>query len=84
MGTTAAGAAGGQDGGESPADGGGLPPWEQAALDALCWDWGEAYEVAPWKARRRDGLGGWIEAAGPGGLRAAIVADYSLKKVPRR
>jgi hypothetical protein len=57
------------------------------ALEALRWDWGEAYEIGRddergWHARRRDGLGCLTEAD-PDGLRAAIRADYALKKVPR-
>lgn len=65
------------------ATGDGLKPWEESVLDGLRWDWGEAYEIEPWKAKRRDGLGGWIEAPGPDDLRQAVLADYTAKKVPR-
>ena len=36
-----------------------------------------------WRAKRRDGLGGWIEAPDPDGLGALISEDYGLKAVPR-
>jgi hypothetical protein len=52
-------------------------------LEQLRWEWGEAYEIERGRARRRDGLGGWIEAGTPGGLRAAIGADYARCPVPR-
>jgi len=65
----------------------GLKPWEKAALDALHWHWGDAYEIEAsgglWRARRLDGLGGWIEAAGPDGLGAAMSGDYSVRAVSR-
>jgi hypothetical protein len=64
-----------------------LAPWEEDALEALRFHWGEAYEIeAPggqWRAKRRDGLGGWTEASGPDGLDTAISADYAVKAVPR-
>lgn len=58
------------------------------ALEALRWDWGEAYEIGRddehgWHARRRDGLGGYLTGGDHDGLRAAIRSDYTLKKVPR-
>ncbi len=58
------------------------------ALEALRWDWGEAYEIGlddelGWHARRRDGLGGWLTAPGADELYEAIAADYALKPVPR-
>jgi hypothetical protein len=61
---------------------------DERALEALRWNWGEAYligwdVVRDWWANRRDGLGGDITAAGPDELRAAILADYTLKPVPR-
>lgn len=57
----------------------------QRELEALCFGWGEAYEITagPWAARRRDGLGGPIEAGGPDELRRKIEADYAMKPVPR-
>ncbi len=57
-------------------------------LAALEWNWGEAYLVGHdeehgWWASRRDQIGGLITEAGPDELRAAIIADYDLKPVPR-
>lgn len=58
------------------------------ALEALEWNWGEAYEIGVtadglWHAKRRDGLGGTIDAAGPEDLRNAVKDDYMTKPVPR-
>ena len=58
------------------------------ALEALRWNWGEAYEIGRddehgWHARRRDGLGGYLTGSDPDGLREQIRADYALKRVPR-
>ena len=36
-----------------------------------------------WWASRRDQVGGLLTEAGPDELRAAIIADYDLKPVPR-
>jgi hypothetical protein len=57
-------------------------------LGALRWDWGEAYEIEHgdeygWRAKRLDGLGGWLTAAGPDELYGVIAADYNAKPVPR-
>lgn len=57
-------------------------------LAALQWNWGEAYLIGcdddhGWWASRRDQIGGLITEAGPDELRAAIIADYELKPVPR-
>ena len=56
-------------------------------LDALRWNWGIAYEIEPgdcgYRARRRDGLGGWMNADELGTLRNDIVSDYLLKPVNR-
>jgi hypothetical protein len=57
-------------------------------LAALQWNWGEAYLIGcddehGWWASRRDQIGGLITEAGPDQLRAAIIADYELKPVPR-
>jgi hypothetical protein len=57
-------------------------------LAALQWNWGEAYligydDVHGWWASRRDQIGGLLTEAGPDELRAAIIADYDLKPVPR-
>lgn len=55
------------------------------ALDALRYDWGSAYEIEhngeEWRARRLDGLGGWIEADSPDDLRNQVFSDYALKPV---
>jgi hypothetical protein len=55
------------------------------ALDALRYDWGSAYEIEgaddEWRARRLDGLGGWIEAENPSDLRNQIFSDYAIKPV---
>jgi hypothetical protein len=60
---------------------------DREALDALVFDWGEAYAITHeggcWQARRRDSLGHLLTARDPGELRAAIRADYELKPVPR-
>lgn len=58
------------------------------ALEALRWDWGDAYEIGfdddrSWHARRRDGLGGWLTATCPDELYEVIAADYAFKPVPR-
>ena len=64
-----------------------LKPWDANALDSLRWHWGEAYEIEAsaglWRARHRDGLGGWIEATDPDRLGALISEDYGIKAVPR-
>jgi hypothetical protein len=57
-------------------------------LAALVWNWGEAYLIGyddahGWWASRRDQIGGLITEHGPDELRAAIIADYDLKPVPR-
>jgi hypothetical protein len=61
---------------------------EDGALGALRHGWGEAYEIwragdGDWRARRLDGLGGEITAAGPDELWTAMKDDYALKPVPR-
>lgn len=57
-------------------------------LAALRWGWGEAYRIGfdaarGWWAQRRDNQGGDITAGDPGSLGTAILADYTLKPVPR-
>jgi hypothetical protein len=57
-------------------------------LEALRWNWGEAYEIGHddergWWAARRDRIGSLLTGADPAGLRAAIRADYALNRVPR-
>lgn len=61
---------------------------EDHALEALRWDWGEAYLIGHgdehgWWASRRDRIGALITAVGPDELRAQIRADYNIKPVPR-
>jgi hypothetical protein len=58
------------------------------ALAALWFDWDTAYLIevtddGEWRARRRDGLGGWLTAVGPDELRQMIREDYAMKPVPR-
>ena len=52
------------------------------ALETLRWDWGEAYLIEG-RAKRRDELGGWIEATNPDGLDLAIKKDHAVRPVPR-
>ena len=58
-----------------------------AALHALQWNWGDAYDIGrdgdEWWFRRRDGLGGRATASGPDALRRAIVDDYTFRPVRR-
>jgi hypothetical protein len=55
------------------------------ALEALRYDWGSAYEIErnghEWRARRLDGLGGWMDADSADDLRTQIFSDYALKPV---
>lgn len=73
---------------ETEAAGGQGAPVSQA-LDALRFDWGDAYEIGldedsgVWWARRRDGKGGRIEAPDPDGLRKLILDDYTFLPVRR-
>lgn len=67
----------------------GLSPWLASALEALRYNWGEAYEIdvsvdGQWTAIRKDGLGGVLREPGPEELRAQILKDYELKPVKRR
>jgi hypothetical protein len=57
-------------------------------LEALRWDWGEAYLIGHddergWWAARRDRIGSLLTGADPDALRGQIRADYALKRVPR-
>jgi len=63
-----------------------LRPWEEAALEALRWDW--AYLIGHddergWWAARRDRIGALMTTDGPDELRREISEDYALKPVPR-
>jgi hypothetical protein len=74
--------------GRTAAGAGSMTAADRKALDELMHHWGEAYEIGwdsdrGWHARRRDGLGGELTAAGPDGLLAVISADYRLRPVPR-
>ena len=55
------------------------------ALEALRYDWEKAYEIKwtddKWRARRLDGLGGWMEAESAEELRNQILSDYLTKPV---
>jgi hypothetical protein len=69
-------------------DQGTLRSWEQDALEAINFGWGDAYlighddERGYWAARR-DRIGGLLTAADADELRRAIYEDYALKPVPR-
>jgi hypothetical protein len=56
-------------------------------LDELRFHWGSAYDIGvtgrAYTARRRDGKGGALTAAGPDELHRLIVADYGADPVPR-
>lgn len=58
-----------------------------AALDALRWNWGDAYDIGlddgVWWFKRRDGIGGIETASGPDALRRAIIDNYILRPVRR-
>jgi hypothetical protein len=57
-----------------------------AALDALRWHWGEAYEIGhdtTWWFRRRDGYGCAETAGSPDALRSAIIQNYLARPVDR-
>jgi hypothetical protein len=59
-----------------------------AELEGLRWNWGDAYEIEfsdehGWRAKRRDGRGGWLTGADPDGMYKLISEDYSLRPVPR-
>jgi hypothetical protein len=64
-----------------------LPRDTKAALEALQWDWGEAYEIGfddgEWWYRRRDGFGGRESAFTPDALHKLIVEDYTFRPVRR-
>ena len=48
--------------------------------------WGEAYEITDrpgWRARRRDGKGGWLTAPDAEALVTVIRADYRADPVSR-
>jgi hypothetical protein len=62
-------------------------PGERAALEALVWNWGEAYHIGcddgQWWFCRKDGKGATETASTPDELRNQIVLDYSLLPVHR-
>jgi hypothetical protein len=54
-----------------------------ASLEALRWNWGDAYEIeitsdGGWRARRRNGLGGWMTAGNSDDLNRQIVDEYTV------
>jgi hypothetical protein len=63
------------------------PPTGDAALDALQWNWGDAYTIGRddgvWWFRRRDGWGGTVRASTPNELREAIITNYVARPVRR-
>jgi hypothetical protein len=62
---------------------------EQRSLEALRWDWGEAYEIEMpgaghgWRARRLHGLGGWIDADSAEDLLNQTISDHLTRPVRR-
>ncbi len=66
-----------------PRPGYSAPPASRTPLRQLRWDWGSAYEIEKGRARRRDGLGGWLEAGTVDELETLIEADYTARPVPR-
>ena len=60
----------------------------QNELGLLCFHWDTAYQIEPTdgpglaRARRRDGLGGWLEGT-PDEVTAMIAADYRAQPVSR-
>jgi len=70
------------------AAGKGMTGADKYALEALRWDWGDAYEISHddedgWHARRRDGLGSLLTAPGSDELYKVIADDYRLRPVCR-
>jgi hypothetical protein len=65
-----------------------LKPWDESALEAIRFGWGDAYlighddEHGYWAARR-DRIGSLLTALTPDELRQAITEDYALMPVPR-
>lgn len=57
----------------------------ETALGELRWHWGDAYVIfdEPWRARRRDGRGGWITASDAEELFGLVTADYEREPVSR-
>jgi hypothetical protein len=53
--------------------------------ELLRWHYGDAYTIFsdPWRARRRDGKGGWLTADDPEALLQAIREDYRRDPVSR-
>jgi hypothetical protein len=74
---------------EHPGAESGTAAADQEKLEALRWDWDAAYEIQMpgadygWRARRLDGLGGWMDAGSAEDLRNQIVGDYVTKPVRR-
>jgi hypothetical protein len=62
-------------------------PSQHAALEALQWNWGQAYEIGvddgQWWYKRRDGKGATETASTPNALHTMIVTDYGTWPVPR-
>lgn len=55
-------------------------------LDELRWHWSSAYEITDrpgWRAKRRDGRGGWLTAPDAAALVELIRADYLVDPVSR-
>lgn len=58
------------------------PAW--TPLQQIRYGWGDAYEIEMGRARRRDGLGGWLEADDSEDLQKLISNDYTALPVPRQ
>lgn len=62
-------------------------PSRDDALEELRWHWGDAYEIetgnGEWRARRRDGLDGWMTEGSADELHTRIVDDYTTRPVRR-
>ena len=59
-----------------------------AELEGLRWNWGDAYEIEfsdehGWRARRRDGQGGWLTGAGADELYKVITATTASSRSPK-
>jgi hypothetical protein len=64
-----------------------MGPWDEAALESLRYNWGDAYAVSrpdpdTWLAQRLD-TRETLRAADPDGLARLILADYTARPVPR-
>jgi hypothetical protein len=66
-----------------------LRPWDEAALEAIRFGWGDAYEIGHddergYWARRLDRIGVLILADSPDKVHEQVAADYAAKRVERK